>query len=267
MINKSISRLYRVWVRAGELTHLTLAGRCHVTRADPQLTAAIKADPGESVLSYYPTLAEITLAAMAPRSKMVAIHPIHGYAIKPQQDLKTIKRNERERNRVETVNRGFETLRRHVPSAATVKKMSKVNILTEAVDYIMQLKQMLDQPSGGLSLEPQQMSAWTQYHHQPQYHHQHSPHHYHQQMTQLTPSSYQDTSSQGYYSDTSLQSPALSRSHSWTSPVVTQASWTSPQSFHNVHIKTELPDSTTDNVDSSGDEEDVLDAIAEWQRV
>ena len=212
---------------------------------------------------------------MAPRSKMVAIHPIHGYAIKPQQDLKTIKRNERERNRVETVNRGFETLRRHVPTAATVKKMSKVNILSEALDYIMQLKQMLDQPGSDMTLEPQQMSPWTQYHHQPQYHHHHhsphhhhhSPHQYHQQMTQLTPSSYQDTSSHGYYSDTSLQSPALSRSHSWTSPVVTKSAWTSPQSFHEVHIKTELPDSTTDIVDSSGDEEDVLDAIAEWQRV
>ena len=66
---------------------------------------------------------------MAPRAKLVAIHPIHGYAIKPPQDLKTIKRNERERNRVETVNRGFETLRMHVPTAAPVKKMSKVNIL------------------------------------------------------------------------------------------------------------------------------------------
>ena len=196
---------------------------------------------------------------------MVAIHPIHGYAIKPQQDLKTIKRNERERNRVETVNRGFETLRRHVPTAATVKKMSKVNILTEAVDYIMQLKQMLEQPGSDMSLESQQMSPWAQY--QPQYHHHHSPHHYHQQMTQLTPSSYQDNSNHGYYSDTSLQSPALARSHTWTSPVVTKSSWTSPQTFHEVRVKTELPDSTTDIVDSSGDEEDVLDAIAEWQQV
>ena len=201
---------------------------------------------------------------MAPRN-MVAIHPIHGYAIKPQQDLKTIKRNERERNRVETVNTGFETLRRHVPKAATVKKMSKVNILTEAVDYIMRLKQMLDQPSSDMSLDTQQMSAWSHYH-QPQYHPHHS-HQFHQQMTQLTPTSYQDNSNHGYYSDTSLQSPALSRSHSWASPEVTKSAWTSPQSFHEVHIKNELPDSTTENAESSGDEDDVLDAIAEWQRV
>ena len=55
---------------------------------------------------------------MAPKAKLVAFHPVHGYKIKPPQDLKTIKRNERERKRVETVNKGFETLRQHVPAAA-----------------------------------------------------------------------------------------------------------------------------------------------------
>ena len=76
---------------------------------------------------------------MAPRTKLVAIHPIHGYAIKPQQDLKTIKRNERERNRVESVNKGFETLRMHVPTAAMVKKMSKVNIINHETTFFSNL--------------------------------------------------------------------------------------------------------------------------------
>lgn len=193
---------------------------------------------------------------------MVAIHPIHGYAIKPQQDLKTIKRNERERNRVETVNRGFETLRRHVPAAATVKKMSKVNILTEAVDYIMNLKLMLDQTSSEVMTSPnnpQQMSPWSHYHQVPQcHHHQFPQQHYHHPMSQVTPGSYSDHS--GYYSDTSLQSPAIARS--WTSTEVSKSSWS-----QDIIIKKEVPDSTTDNVDSSGDEEDVLDAIAEWQQI
>ena len=206
---------------------------------------------------------------MAPRSKLVAIHPIHGYAIKPQQDLKTIKRNERERNRVETVNRGFETLRQHVPTAASVKKMSKVNILAQAVDYIMYLQQMLDTSETMSSPYPYPDHTHHQYHQQQLQ----SP--YHPHLAQLTPSSYSDTSNHGYYSDTSLQSPALSRSSSWpnqTSQTKPSVCWTSPESsvsawVQSPHIKQELPDSTTEMADSSGDEEDVLDAIAEWQRM
>ena len=46
---------------------------------------------------------------MPCRSKAVALHPIHGYVIRRQEELKTSKRNSRERNRVESVNRGFDT--------------------------------------------------------------------------------------------------------------------------------------------------------------
>ena len=87
---------------------------------------------------------------MAPRQKLIAIHPVHGYAIQPQQDLKTMKRNARERNRVQAVNSCFENLRRCVPSAAVYKKMSKVNIVHHALEYIHQLMEILqddDQPS------------------------------------------------------------------------------------------------------------------------
>ena len=28
---------------------------------------------------------------MSPRNKLVIVHPVHGYRIKPQEDLKTIK--------------------------------------------------------------------------------------------------------------------------------------------------------------------------------
>ncbi len=80
---------------------------------------------------------------MAPRTKLIAIHPVHGYVITPQQDLKTIKRNARERNRVQAVNSCYENLRRNVPSAAVYKKMSKVNIVHHALEYIHQLMQVL----------------------------------------------------------------------------------------------------------------------------
>lgn len=209
----------------------------------------------------------------------MAIHPIHGYAIKPPQDLKTIKRNERERNRVETVNRGFETLRMHVPTAAPVKKMSKVNILNQALDYIVYLQQILEQTSESPSWE----------HHQYQYHHQQQNHSFHQSLNSSTSSAaspmtsisspitsgnHNDSSNHGYYSDTSIHSPpSFSRSSSWTSPEALKASsWKSPVSYQDyygrVPIKQEtsaMPDSTTEGSDE--DEDEVLDAIAEWQKL
>ena len=81
---------------------------------------------------------------MAPKVGLVAYHPVHGYAMKPvEQDLRTIKRNARERNRVQTVNSTYEALRRAIPAAAVHKKMSKVNIIYHALDYIHQLMYMM----------------------------------------------------------------------------------------------------------------------------
>lgn len=53
------------------------------------------------------------------------------------------RRNERERNRVKMVNMGFATLRNHVPNGAKNKKMSKVETLRSAVEYIRQLQKLL----------------------------------------------------------------------------------------------------------------------------
>ena len=79
---------------------------------------------------------------MAPRPKHV-IHPIHGYKVKPTENLKTIKRNERERHRVQNLNNGFEILRQNIPAVAAMKKMSKMNILSHAVNYIQYLQIIL----------------------------------------------------------------------------------------------------------------------------
>ncbi|XP_045195202.2 achaete-scute complex protein T4-like [Mercenaria mercenaria] len=54
------------------------------------------------------------------------------------------RRNERERKRVKMVNMGFETLRQHVPVGRKNKKMSKVETLRSAVQYIKQLQDLLD---------------------------------------------------------------------------------------------------------------------------
>ena len=99
---------------------------------------------------------------MAPKSKLVAYHPVHGYAIEPTQDLKTIKRNQRERIRVETVNKTYETLRRVIPAAAVHKKMSKVNIIYHALEYINQLMYLIQS-------EQSQIMYQNIYHHQNMY--------------------------------------------------------------------------------------------------
>jgi len=102
---------------------------------------------------------------MGPRPKLVALHPVHGYAVKPTQDLKTSKRNARERKRVETVNSGFEILRQHIPSAMAAKKMSKVNILSHAMEYISQLHAILESKnqSGGGAPHHQYQDQTYQY--------------------------------------------------------------------------------------------------------
>ena len=67
-----------------------------------------------------------------------------GYSLPRAQPATVSRRNERERNRVKMVNNGFETLREHVPTGRKNKKMSKVETLRAAVDYIKQLQEVLE---------------------------------------------------------------------------------------------------------------------------
>lgn len=57
----------------------------------------------------------------------------------------TARRNERERNRVNEVNVGFAKLRDRVPKRGRGRKMSKVDILRSASNYINELQSMLDE--------------------------------------------------------------------------------------------------------------------------
>ncbi|XP_067950339.1 achaete-scute complex protein T3-like [Watersipora subatra] len=68
-------------------------------------------------------------------SKKALTHP------RPQS---ITRRNTRERNRVRAVNQGFVTLANHVPSHLRSKKMSKVDTLKAAIDYIHRLKEALE---------------------------------------------------------------------------------------------------------------------------
>ncbi|XP_054159576.1 achaete-scute homolog 1a-like [Oppia nitens] len=78
-----------------------------------------------------------------------------GYAIPQAQPATVARRNERERNRVKMVNMGFATLRQHVPNGAKNKKMSKVETLRSAVDYIRELRELLGENDDFLPSEAQ----------------------------------------------------------------------------------------------------------------
>ncbi|XP_041351248.1 uncharacterized protein LOC121370199 [Gigantopelta aegis] len=67
-----------------------------------------------------------------------------GYTLPKAQPATVHRRNARERNRVKLVNLGFETLREHVPSGKVNKKLSKVETLRSAVEYIKELQNILN---------------------------------------------------------------------------------------------------------------------------
>lgn len=81
------------------------------------------------------------------RCKRTAILPGADLTFPHQQQLvaSVARRNERERNRVRQVNAGFQTLRQHVPNGATNGRLSKVETLRSAVEYIRALQQLLDE--------------------------------------------------------------------------------------------------------------------------
>ncbi|CAB3228543.1 unnamed protein product [Arctia plantaginis] len=78
----------------------------------------------------------------------------------PTQPASVARRNARERNRVKQVNNGFAALRQHIPSAVSAalaggrgssRKLSKVDTLRLAVEYIKSLKRLLEESDEGCS--------------------------------------------------------------------------------------------------------------------
>ena len=65
------------------------------------------------------------------------------------------KRNERERHRVRCVNDGYARLREHLPRELEEKRLSKVETLRAAIDYIHQLQEVLERSasSSGVLVE------------------------------------------------------------------------------------------------------------------
>lgn len=69
------------------------------------------------------------------------------------------RRNARERNRVKQVNNGFAALRQHIPSVAKAKKISKVDTLKQAVEYIQNLQQLLTENDKALVQDQQLLNS------------------------------------------------------------------------------------------------------------
>ena len=199
---------------------------------------------------------------------------------------------------METVNRSFETLRRAVPSAVVYKKMSKVNIIHHAMEYIHQLmylahgEQLSPLPPSMYSPNPQfsPMEA-----HQQTFAYQQSlcspntfsssPHH---QYSQHSPSPYTPSPYTPY---SSVQHPSPSLYSTGSAPQSSPA--LSGDSLHSgdIHrvlgdmlpehrqlgdcrprygepvelIKTEYQLEAGCTKLSVEDDDDVLDAIADWQ--
>ncbi|KAK2585111.1 hypothetical protein KPH14_008622 [Odynerus spinipes] len=98
------------------------------------------------------------------------------YGTVPHQPASVARRNARERNRVKQVNNGFATLRQHIPqsvaqalggstagthggSRAGSKKLSKVETLRMAVEYIRSLQRLLDEHDSGSDVSSSNVSA------------------------------------------------------------------------------------------------------------
>ncbi len=82
-----------------------------------------------------------------------------GYTLSQPQPQQVARRNERERNRVKLVNLGFASLRQQLPNGENNKKMSKVETLRSAVEYIRQLQTLLDEADAVNAVFNQQSSS------------------------------------------------------------------------------------------------------------
>ncbi|XP_043483273.1 achaete-scute complex protein T3-like [Leptopilina heterotoma] len=127
------------------------------------------------------------------RSKMYQTTP---YGTVPHQPASVARRNARERNRVKQVNNGFAKLRQHIPQSvaqalggntagthggarAGSKKLSKVETLRMAVEYIRSLQLLLDDQDGSEIVTLSSQGSPNSSRHEGDHHLDHLDHHDH----------------------------------------------------------------------------------------
>ncbi|XP_074597790.1 uncharacterized protein LOC141852617 [Brevipalpus obovatus] len=91
--------------------------------------------------SQSPRVTSSTEIFLVKRRPSMSFRCIESSASSSPAPVSVSKRNERERNRVKLVNMGFQTLRQHIPNGKG--KLSKVQTLRSAVNYIRQLQSFL----------------------------------------------------------------------------------------------------------------------------
>ena len=185
-----------------------------------------------------------------------------------QPPASVARRNARERNRVKQVNMGFAILRQHIPSSfgssssrsssssgSKSRKVSKVDTLRCAVEYIRSLKEMLDDnenapSSSASSTSSDNMSPPANVHSGAKQSFTYSSSqaemggHHHHSATSLSPSC----------SDASSPTPSYGSEHSY----FTASSW-DPYDTYEAY---EAPDLQ----DAAPNDDELLDAISWWQQ-
>ena len=191
------------------------------------------------------------------------------------QTVSVARRNARERNRVKQVNNGFSNLRQHIPSTVisnlsksgrgSAKKLSKVDTLKLAVEYIRRLKDILEDNENSSTAGSSNSSYFSENSQQLRSEASLSP----------TPSYSSDATSTISYTPNhmqGLQSFKQEPFDSYTDPSTSPA-----PSYHSdipIHHQPEyLPTSTPykpvqmfNYSPASADDEDLLDAISWWQQ-
>lgn len=178
----------------------------------------------------------------------------------PQQPASVARRNARERNRVKQVNNGFATLRQHIPSSIAAafsppgassqgrgasKKLSKVETLRLAVEYIRSLQQMIqvhETESGGSLMASDSSST-----------------------TSMSEKKYNNAQLYGAY-PILISTPACSEASASPTPSShgSESSYSAASAYNTIQYH--HPDNY-ENYDPKGseDDEELLDAIFSWQ--
>ncbi|XP_076243040.1 achaete-scute complex protein T3 [Calliopsis andreniformis] len=222
------------------------------------------------------------------------------YGTVPHQPASVARRNARERNRVKQVNNGFATLRQHIPqsvaqalggstagthggSRAGSKKLSKVETLRMAVEYIRSLQRLLEEHDGnsdltsvssptssppstssssstcsssnGIGLEPNHHSPELRLRVTNEVRHHGSPDlHRHQHLRQNP-------------SPTFVPAPCSEASSSPTPSFVSEASSAGSQGYGNSGALYTTHSDSYDNYEPmSPEDEELLDVISWWQQ-
>ncbi|XP_068628000.1 achaete-scute complex protein T5-like [Battus philenor] len=193
--------------------------------------------------------------APAPEKKHVLenVDPYMKYSYKIPcggvQSASIARRNARERNRVKQVNDGFNALRRRLPAAVVAalsggarrgsgKKLSKVDTLRMVVEYIKYLQRLIDESDAAIGIVDKTKTAVH--------------------MTYEDEGVYGDRSSP--YSE-SVPSPVNSECSSGVS-----SEYSPSNDYYKIYQNNEGVTYTNDDMATSMDDTELLDAITWWQQ-